>query len=579
MIFLIATINDLIRNPGYFYWGSKYINLIKPYLPDDLSLLKSIQTAFLYFIKADRKLNNVIQLKITTVQADNYSLKIYYEIEKTLDYKSFQIREVLKKLLNLKSIHEIPFCCAINQIELLDALNDAKLITTVSLLEEQNNWQDIYNLLRQFLPIENHFIWNDAELLNKFSFATAKLSECTENLKKKFQDKSERKKFIKEKRYFRELTIKLRKRIIELEPNNAAYYSNLAYTYYQSVNELTKPNSRKDGNIIEDTENAIKYIDLALKYNPNRITDLYRKAMLISNIYGKYIFFNNYSDEQFQEKLTAYTDAIKESILNFQKIETIYESFTIEEQKNRCKKIYIKTLYNLAQKFLTLARTNINLYSLIFIDKEDLLNEQKAKDTINYLQLANKYIDKCIKEDYNKKKIETEIEALVECNNFSIAVYKSYLKGIINLYLYAITDKNEYESEAKKFLYIANEINFPLEMQNQNKLFILEKLALLSLIKKNYEQPIKMLEPIYQKKYNFPAYAAYTLAISFVHKNETTKANEIIEKYIEESNQLFKVKFQRLKEYLLTRDKKIIYETNKQDWLEEEIESNNIQYE
>jgi len=268
MIFLIATINDLIRNAGYFYWGSKYINLIKPYLPDDLSLLKSIQTAFLYFIKADRKLNNVIQLKITTVQADNYSLKIYYEIEKTLDYKSFQIREVLKKLLNLKSIHEIPFCCAINQIELLDALNDAKLMTTVSLLEEQNNWQDIYNLLRQFLPIENHFIWNDAELLNKFSFATAKLSECTENLKKKFQDKSERKKFIKEKRYFRELTIKLRKRIIELEPNNAAYYSNLAYTYYQSVNELTKPNSRKDGNIIEDTENAIKYIDLALKYNP-----------------------------------------------------------------------------------------------------------------------------------------------------------------------------------------------------------------------------------------------------------------------------------------------------------------------
>ncbi|MDH7605849.1 MAG: hypothetical protein QHH13_13180, partial [Melioribacter sp.] len=387
------------------------------------------------------------------------------------------------------------------------------------------------------------------------------------------------KKFIKEKKYFRELTIKLRKRIIELEPNNAAYYSNLAYTYYQSVNELTKPNSRKDGDIIEDAENAIKYIDLSLKYNPGRITDLYRKAMLISNIYGKYIFFNNYSDEQFQEKLTSYTYAIKEGILNFQKIEAIYESFINEEQKNRYKKIYIKTLYNLAQKFLTLARTNVNLYSLIFINKENLLNEQKEKDTINYLQLANKYIDKCIKEDYNKKKIETETEALVECNNFTIAVYKSYLKGIINLYLYAITNNNEYEVEAKKFLYIANEINFPFEMQNQNKLFILEKLALLSLIKKNYEQPIKMLEPIYRKKYNFPVYAAYTLAISFIYKNEPSKANEIIEKYIEESNPLFKIKFQKLREYLLTRDKRIIYETTKHDWFEEEIESSNIQNE
>ena len=572
MIFIIATIQDPIRNTGYFYWGSKYYHLIKPFLPQELKSLDSIQTAFLYFGKSEQKYKNALQLKITSIQVDNYSLKINYEIEKTLEYKSFQIKEALKKYLDLQSVFELPYCSAINEAEFLDKLNDTKLTSTISQLEQQNNWQEIYNLLLQFQPIENHSIWKDAELLNKFSFATAKLSECTENIKKKFPDKSERKKFINEKKFFRELTIKLRKRSIEIDPTNATYYSNLAYTYYQSVNELTTPSSRRDGNILEDASNAIKYLDLALKYNPNRLTDLYRKAIILSDIFGTHSFYNNFSEEQIQEKFNTLTNSISQSILIFQKIENIYESITNEEQKNKSKKIYIKTLYNLAQKFLTLAKTNINLYSLIFINKEKILDQQKETETITLLHLAKKYIDKCIKEDYNKKKIETAIEELVNCNNFTIAVYKSYLKGIINLHLFAITKKSEYETDAKKYLYLANEINFPKEMQNQNKIFILEKLALLSLIKNNYEQPIKLLEPIYKRKYNFPAYAAYTLAISYQQKNETEKAKEIIDKYLEETNQLFKNKFQKLKDYMTVGDKQIIYEINTEEWIDEKVE-------
>lgn len=574
MIFIIASIKeqDSIPNTGYFYWGSKYYHSIKPFLPRDLKSLSSVKNAFLYFAKAEQKFNNALLLKITSVHADNYSLKINYEIEKTLEFKSFQIKDALKKYLNLKSILELPFCSIVNQVDFIDKLNDSKLSATISQLQAQNNWQEIYNLFLQFQPIENHSIWNDAELLNKFSFATAKLSECTENLKKKFSDKSERKNFIKEKKIFRELTIKLRKRTIEIEPTNPTFYSNLAYTYYQSINELTTPNSRRDGNILDDANNAIKYLDLALKYNPNRLTDLYRKAIILSDIHGTYTFYNNFSEEQIQEKFITFTNSISQSISIFQKIETIYESITNEEQKNINKKIYIKTLYNLAQKFLTLAKTNINIYSLIFINKEKLLDPQKEKETITLLHLANKYIDKCIKQDYNKKKIETEIEELTNCNNFTIAVYKSYLKGLINLHLFAITNKSEFENQAKKYLYLANEINFPKEMQNQNKIFILEKLSLLSLIKNNYEQPIKLLEPIYKRKYNFPAYAAFTLAITYLQKKETEKATEIINKYIEEPNQLFKNKFIKLKDYINVGNKQIIYETDTEDWIEEKIE-------
>ncbi|MEJ5350971.1 MAG: tetratricopeptide repeat protein [Melioribacteraceae bacterium] len=540
MQFVIAT--ALENKPKYnsFCWSNKYLSDILDFLPCDYNSLSSIQTGILYYCKSHQKFSNALLLKITNVETKPNFLRIYFEIDKTLELQSFLIKDALKKYMNLNSILELPFLSVVDEIKFFDILNNIEISSKIKKLEEQNNWQDIYRIFQTFEPVEKSRIWYDAELLNAFSFSTAKLSECSENLKRKFSDKNQREQFIQEKRKFRELTIKLRKRAIELEPQNPTFYSNLAYTYYQSVNELTTPGSRRDGNIFDEAELALKYLNLALELNPNRLTDLYRKAMLYSDILGTHKFFKQFGEEHTEEKFVDYTSALTESIKCFQKIELIYESFTNEEEIQKQKKIYIKSLYHLAQKFLKLARIKHNY----FIQK----NKIPAEEAFANLLQANQYIDKCIQKDYGKKKIETEIIEMANCDNFVCGVYKSYLKGTIQLSLYSLKKEKQYAIDSLKFFQLAMETNFPLELRKQNKIFILEKIALLNILQENFSAAIKTLEPIYKKNQNLPPYAAYTLAFAYIENKQIKEAEEIIEKYIMQANDLFKYKFEKLRE-------------------------------
>lgn len=548
MIFIISTSNDNINSEGNFYWRNNYLPAIKKFIPENIVDIISIASGIIYFNKAAQKELYAVKIKILSTHISSNYLKIHYSVESKTELKSYQIRDGLKKYFGIKNLMDIPFCTAVDENKFTELLANNKIISDVMNLEIKNDWNCIYKIMEQYFPLEKSEIWNDAELLNKFSFAAAKLSECSENLKKKFSDNKKRIQFVADKRKFRNLAIKLRNRCIEITPDNPAYLSNLAYSYYQSVSELNTPGSRRDGNIKDDAQAALKYINLALQLEPTRITELYRKGFLLSETFYNYLLFNPSNDnENNTNRFNTVNDYVREGIIAFEKAVIVFENdITDDFTLKRYKKYYIKSLYHLAQKYLQLSRINFNIQNLIF--GKEIFNEDKeyVQYRLSLLDKAEFYIDKCILKDYNRNKEEKFLIDKAEVNNIVSGVYKTYIKGLINLYFFILTKKTKHIDTAKEYFQKSLEINYPRELQNQNKLFILEKIAELNIIENKPDAAIKLLEPIYKRKNNLFPYVAYTLAIAYRLNNQTDEFNQIVKKYSENSDTIFRQKFQML---------------------------------
>ncbi len=576
MQFIISTSFDNIQQEGSFFWGEKYFPDIRTHLPLNTTEVISITEGLIYFNRTASKEKYALKLKITQTHLTRAYLKIHYKVTGESEFKSYQIRNALKQYFNKKSVIELPFCCAVDMEKLMKILGDEKIFYDINNLELTNNWLGIYKMLEQHFPLEQSVLWNNADLLNKFAFATAKLSECSENLNKKYPDKEERKKILTSKKHFRELTIKIRKRCIELEPDNASYYSNLAYSYYQSVNELNMPKGRRDGNLIKDAENAIEYFDKALVKDNTRITDMYRKGILLSEILPQYNLYKSKENENDNDRIKIsekYNTAIEMINLGIEEliklVKTYEKNFSINsefqntyDKNNHYKKYYVKALYHIAQKKIKITKIDFNLINLLYGYKPLQTDTNNFSGIIMNLNIANSYIDKCIKEDYSKKKEEKFLIDLVECDNYISGIYKAYLKALIETYLYATTEKTKHLITAKDFYYKALEMNFPKEQLRQNKIFINEKLSVLNLIEGKYDAAIKTLEPVYKWHSNhygknsekitktFPEYAAFTLSVSFLLIGDISRASDIIEEYINCGNKIFEYKFNKLKEFI-----------------------------
>lgn len=569
MIFVISNCFDNLKNEGSFFWGENYFPSIRKFLPENIVDVISITEAILYFNKSDQKEKPPLKLKISHTHITKVYLKINYKIVSEIDEKSFKIRNTLKQYFNKTSLLDLPFCCAVDEEKFYSILNLEDLSFELDSLIQKKDWSTVKKLLDKYQPLEKSALWNNSQQLNKFSFATAKLSECTENLIRKFPDKEKRKEFIKEKKYFRELTIKLRERCIELSPDNPSFYSNLAYSFYQSVNELNTPNGRRDGNIVSDAEKAIKFIDNALAIDNNRITDLYRKAILLSEILPDHILYksdsvvDDSSKNSINDKYNNCFDLISKGLNEFIKLVNIYEeivkktnneSESIEIAK-RYKKYYIKSLYHIAQKKLRIIKMNFNSLNLLYGSKVIEISTKDTDEAIRILNEAKFYIDKCIQSDFSKKHPVKEFIDLVESDNNVLSVYKAYLKAVIEFYLYIVTDEKKHLHTAKDFFNKAMDVNFPPAQRNQNKLFILEKIALLNLIEGKYDSALKILEPLYKKsisnnKFKIPYYAAHTLAITYILIKANDSAKTLIDEFSKCGNKIFEHKFRKLSEFL-----------------------------
>lgn len=567
MIYIIATSFSELKQNGYFFWGEKYYSQIKNYLPKNITSTLGISTAVVYFCKNEQKFKNSLLINITGVQLTSNFLKLNYSIAEEMKYKSYQIRTALRNYFNKKTVLELPFCAVVDESDFFNFINDSSLEDKLSLLEQNNDWNSIIKILDKFQPLEKNQIWNNSNLLNRFSFATAKLSECSNNINIKFPNKVKRKEYLEEIKKFRELTIKLRKRCIELDNNNPSFYSNLAYTYYQSATELSTPKGRRDGNLKNEANRALYYLDNALGLDHNRITDLYRKANLLSDILTYNILFNPDTDIEIQDKYNQAYNFRQMSIKTFETLIEKYEDINDEKQKKRFFKYYIKALYKLSLLNFQLGKTNINTLNILY-NHNPLFNcsDENSEIKLTYINNAINYLEKCIKLD--SRKTEQNLLEAATSNNFLIGVYKTYLMGKIHLYKFLLTKDLKDEKTAKEFMLKAHETEFPLELKKQNKIFILEKLAILYLIEEQPKTAIHLLENAYKRSKTFPEYAALTLAISYLLNNQKNESLEIIEQYIQDKKSLMHEKFKKLHAVLLVKKEsdiiKLIYSTNSQ---------------
>lgn len=147
--------------------------------------------------------------------------------------------------------------------------NGGKVTQTTQDLQKQltalklkNDWIGIYRKFQLIKELpQNNLIWNHPKVLSDIGFACAKLAETGPKEMLPFINPNEKNVFLNQQTEYRKYAEQLRKRCIELVPGNAGYWSDLAYTYYQNVNELIQPRGRRDGNLRKEIENFLETVD------------------------------------------------------------------------------------------------------------------------------------------------------------------------------------------------------------------------------------------------------------------------------------------------------------------------------
>ena len=227
------------------------------------------------------------------------------------------------------------------------------LIEQLTTLQSKNDWLGIYN---KFTPItdlpHNDLIWNNPKVLSDIGFACAKLSETSSIPREIFRDEQAKSDFLKQQAEYRKYTEQIRKRCIELEPNHAGYRSNLAYTYYQNINELITPTGRK-GNLRKEIENFITTIDETLTLDSKRVTDLYRKGRILADtLPDKILWTKSYDDYgDFTKRLKKANEIREEGIQTLLHAKNEWEKLNPNNQneqywrKRYRKKLHQSTLY------------------------------------------------------------------------------------------------------------------------------------------------------------------------------------------------------------------------------------------
>jgi hypothetical protein len=427
-IFIISTIDYSILKKKRFFWNSNHLNQFIDFISKED--IENINEALVYLIH--NKPQKGIWLNVKSVLLKENFFLIEFEEKEISHLTNQEIKFALKKYIkeNFPSRDKnlLPYCSTVNKHKFLNILESENQSLKIKLsdLEKNNNWTEIVKLFEPLDNIASSEYWNSYDLLSRLAFATSKLATCSINLKKKFnkpEDKQNLKNFLLEKKKYRKLTLQLYERCLELTDNiqeeKQKFLSNIAYQYYQSAQELIFPNGRRDGNFFEDAYTAISYFEKALKINPTRLNDLYRKAYLITeNIipHIKYIEDKNKLANYFQN----FWNLLDQGIKDFENLIEIYKSNHIDEAaKKRYFKYYIKSLYNLAKTLIDLI--NIKERRIIAIAKkinpnldfrsfeENFPNEKNLTRLNKAINLIEEIFIEIWKYNYRKNKQKPEI--------------------------------------------------------------------------------------------------------------------------------------------------------------------------
>jgi hypothetical protein len=528
IIFIRTTLDKL--NGNYIIFSSNSINISKEKFGDDSFNLTNISYGIISGLNRIEKLQNVTLVRIKDIVYENNFVKIIFEkIPKDIQISGRTIYSNARTIIEKSGIKIDKFLPYISFIpvdkvkELFDCKNSSELDKIIR-LKNCYKWQDIYNLFKNTADIENNSeIWNDASLLFEYGFAASKLSEtsCERKITKNIDEYN---KFLENQKHYRDTAKMLYKRCMELDKSNIGYMSSYAYMFYKDINELTSNKGRRDEKLYDKIKYALKLYDSILIKSPDRIVDLYRKARIISKICDDFYSFKTRMDKSNYE-LAA------EAISLYKRIDYVYNNNLNENEKLRYKDKYIKSLYDMANLHLYIAVQGVNDVRYIFLHYKPqesiiVIDEKYYNFCITNLKYARTYYDTAI--NNNSNNIENVFLFYKKAQTY-------YYEALFNIFQKNFEDKSKISfigsaSESEKWFFKAINEPFSDENKNQNKNFIFEKLAMLYILKGEFEKAVNLIiKNIHGKP---QGYILRTLALAlYLSGNCTIMDNNIIKNF------------------------------------------------
>jgi tetratricopeptide (TPR) repeat protein len=434
----------------------------------------------------------------------------------------------------------MPFCTVLNETQTKKFFKSETLIEEVNNLIKKSDWISIY---KKFEPIENlkknTEIWNDEDLLSNISFATAKLSEIYIDLRKIFQNDNEKNKFLAQQKKYREATELLRKRCIEINPYNPLHYSNLGYSHYQYVRELTQLGGRRDGRPLEEIEKAIQYLDKAIAINGARVNDLYRKGQMLSEIFPKLTLFAK-SKMPSADKYKTVNEKISEGIKAFETAIAVFENLSPDDFKRKSYyKEYVKCCYDGARTYSDLVSNNWDEIQFVLSLDHNISEEDKVTyipDDLKNIDKALALIEKCCIVDNIPAMPQAEPKEIIDLASHTgdvEGVYKLYSFGKHLFTKYWIlsgygqrTNHNADICRNKAELFYKKALDFPWsdEKERADKTFVAEKLCRLYISKKQYDKAAETIRPFIRNRTDY--YVRYTFASALMLNGKYDEAQK-----------------------------------------------------
>ena len=389
------------------------------------------------------------------------------------------------------------------------------LLEQLKMLRSKNDWLGIY---RKFQPItelpQNDLIWDNPKVLSDIGFACAKLAETGPKEILSLRDQNDKSDFLKQQEEYRKCALLTRKRCIEIVPGHAGYRSDLAYTYYQNINELTQPRGRRDGNLRKNIENFLATVNKTLDLQPNRVQDLYRKGRILTHILPNQILFSKSYEEygDFAVKSKRANELTEEGIRSLLAAKKLWESLRDKSLRDKHRKEYIRSLYLLSQTYYNKIKQDwdesvftLNLRGDILPNQQIAINRTDEQNINKAIQM----IKKCCETDcppslwQDVKQMQQNLEKLASYKGIEEGVNKLYSIGKFFFAKYWIlsgsglketTDAIEAREIAERYLQAALKCKWSPQNANQSKLFVAERLARIFISKGDHNKAIAMIE-------------------------------------------------------------------------------------
>lgn len=552
-IILIGIFDESKLNSGSFSWTGQSFETIRSVFGETLETGIETSKGIAYFSTSANNSKNAYEIEIHELNYSQNSLSVKYSVIGVKDIPSVDLRNKAQRILRglkiLPSDKYLPYLSILNEEQYNRVIKPSSISEEIRILTEKNDWLGVINKFGTLEDIKNFpEAWEDEYVVSGISFATAKLSETYINLRHQFNNDAEKDKFLKLQKSYREITEALRLRCIELNPTNATYYSNLGYTHYQYVRELTHPGGRRDGNAKAEAEKALNYLNKALEINPDRTIDNYRKGQLLTEILPKMLLFSRKSVIN-KELIEEVNTKIKEGINAF---ETAIESYTkipetSTQLKHRIFKDYIKCNYDVARSYASLIINDWDEFVfLLGLDKNIEANDSTTfipEDLIN----TDKAIDFClaaIHHDNPHPSTKSGLDSIIETashNGIMEGVFKLYSLGkyhfqkswILSGYGQKFnTTSDLFKTQAEHLLLAAFHFPWTQEKEKSDKSYIAERLCRLYIANKEYDKAIEILQPFLKRRVDY--YIRYSLAQAFMLSGRISEARHQIKLALED---------------------------------------------